>query len=417
MGRNRETYPSIKIEASGWPDELTSGLFVQWCLKLSMEDLNITQWGSYPNRGHRFGDPAGSHFAIEPLDHLTWKVAEVAGFERDQIRALTAEAKRRTRNKDTGDDVAYQAELISPHPPLDASLGLNIDRILSEHLRFSGLQRLSHSALLDFTEDDPPTPDPLFSPDIRIKATIFVPGPAPGDLANSAASSMVEIVAAICAFALGRPVNCPPIVFPMYAEESRSAFVQREDETIPGLARNDVSLDIFGELSTLGDLEATTRAGNAFVTLHHAQRQSSADIATMLYICAIEALIVPQPERSWAKSRVVARFRDGLLALCASKVEELLANPNLEVAFAYKKRGQIARQLRDLTERVYELRSLPTHMGIGPMGTYMGFAHSDLSIRAALLSDLARAALLSYIQAPRSFLTGMPGIDPKVELE
>jgi hypothetical protein len=36
-------------------------------------------------------------------------------------------------------------------------------------------------------------------------------------------------------------------------------------------------------------------------------------------------------------------------------------------------------------------------------------------MRVALLSDLARAAILGYLQAPRSFLVGHPTVDATKE--
>ena len=111
------------------------------------------------------------------------------------------------------------------------------------------------------------------------------------------------------------------------------------------------------------------------------------------------------------------RFVEGLLSLCEPAVDATLAHQNVEQAFQYKKAGGVRRQRRDLLERAYDLRSRPSHMGMGLSrgGTLFGLIEGGEGMRLALLSDLARAAVLGYLTAPRSFLTGHPTIDPRPE--
>jgi hypothetical protein len=81
----------------------------------------------------------------------------------------------------------------------------------------------------------------------------------------------------------------------------------------------------------------------------------------------------------------------------------------VEQAFDYKRRGGIEARRRQLLDRVYELRSNPTHSGIGLSGVgMMSMLAEPGRLRVALLSDLARGALLSFLQAPRSSLIGHP---------
>ena len=106
------------------------------------------------------------------------------------------------------------------------------------------------------------------------------------------------------------------------------------------------------------------------------------------------------------------RFADAVIDLCPDAVDQLLAHPNVEQAFAYTPKGGEIRRRRGLLERIYETRSLPTHAGPGLSA--MGFAAlaSPDTMRIALLSDLVRSAVLSYMQAPRSSLIGHPAIYP-----
>jgi len=293
-------------------------------------------------------------------------------------------------------------------------MALNMFRVLGDQVPIVGPRRLSDVALLDFTQDPPPeSGQTLFVPDTKIIVTLFAPGPAAGPLVGNAVCATFETVAAICAVALGRPVAYSSLAhFPVPTELAESQWARRHDPAIRGLARDFVSLDIFAELAALGGPDAVIRARNACITIHEAQRQANADIATMLYVCAIEALITPGRQCKWRKEQVTKRFREAVLILCKEAVDDLLAHRNLEEALGFSKRGNVDRQRRALVDHIYDLRSLPTHTGVGPRNISIQTFGAERSIRVALLSDLARAALLSYIQAPMSFLTGHPALQP-----
>jgi hypothetical protein len=206
------------------------------------------------------------------------------------------------------------------------------------------------------------------------------------------------MVAAICAFAAGRAVDYYVPQFPAPAADAATATGRRHDPAIPGLARDFVSLDVFADLPALGDLDAVLRVRGALLAYHAALKQTSPDVAVMLLVTAIEALISPRHE--WGKLKVTRRFQKSLLELCPQAVDALLAHDNVEQAFDYKKRGGVNWQQRDLLDRIYETRSTPTHTGLGLSATGMAILATPDSMRVALLSNLARAAILGYIQDP-----------------
>jgi hypothetical protein len=151
------------------------------------------------------------------------------------------------------------------------------------------------------------------------------------------------------------------------------------------------------------------RVRGALLAYQAAIAQSNADVATMLLVTAVEALIAPR--QPWGKDQVTKRFIDALLILCPDAVDEILAHPNVEVGLSYRRRGGTRRQQRDLLSGIYDLRSRPTHTGLGlSYGGALAALGSSESIRVALLSDLARAAVLAFLQAPQSFLTGHPAL-------
>jgi hypothetical protein len=190
-------------------------------------------------------------------------------------------------------------------------------------------------------------------------------------------------------------------------EEATSA---RHDPKILGLARDHVSLDVFEDFASRGGLEGVLRVRGSLLSYHAAMHQASPDVAVILMATGMEALTTPaQP---WGKEKVTKRFIEGTIELCPEAVDAALAHANVEEAFAYQKRGGQNRQRKELLDRVYELRSTPSHAGLGLSGG-AGLVMLDQpeSMRVAIMSDLARAALLAFLQAPRSFLIGHPMFD------
>jgi hypothetical protein len=134
----------------------------------------------------------------------------------------------------------------------------------------------------------------------------------------------------------------------------------------------------------------------------------------MLFVSAIEALIAPRLE--WGKEKVTKRFIKGVRSLCPQAVDNLIAHPNIEMALQLRLKGSPSRRRYDVLDGIYAMRSVPTHMGIGLSRNAMLLAlGSSENMRVALLSDLARAAILGFLQAPRSFLIGHPLLDPPAE--
>ena len=175
-----------------------------------------------------------------------------------------------------------------------------------------------------------------------------------------------------------------------------------------------MSLDIFGDLAALGGMDAMLRVRGALLSYHAALQQASPDVAMMLLVSSLEALIVPRPE--WRKEKATKRFIDALSQLCPDVVDSLVNHANVEQAFEYKKRGGPRARRRQLLDQIYALRSNPTHSGLGLSGAGMLSMFSDSgAMRTALLSDLVRGALLQFLQAPRSSLIGHPMFDEGTE--
>jgi hypothetical protein len=213
----------------------------------------------------------------------------------------------------------------------------------------------------------------------------------------------METVAAICAFASGRPVEYKLPVFPVRTEEELARLkVLRHDPAVLGLARDGISLNIFNF-----PLDTILRLRGSLLAYHAALQQLSPDVAGMLFVTAIEALFSPRAE--WRKEKATQRFIKSLIELCPEAIDQIASHANVEEAFSWKRKGGQALQRKEMLDAMYESRSDPTHAGLGisNTGVFSGMA-SPGGMRVALLSDLSRAAILEFLKAPRSSLIGHP---------
>ena len=149
-------------------------------------------------------------------------------------------------------------------------------------------------------------------------------------------------------------------------EDIEVARRRRLDPSILTLDRDGISLDIFDDFFARADLDGFTRVRGALLSYHAALQQTNPDVALMLMVSAMEALIVPHPE--WRKNKVTKRFIGAIVDLCPEAVDRLVNHANVEQAFSYKRKGGPGPRRGQLLNTIYELRSAPTHSGVGLSG-------------------------------------------------
>jgi hypothetical protein len=338
----------------------------------------------------------------------------------DIAPALVAEAEKlavaQMAGNQFGGTTWYYSELrepkfnfFNPHGPMKSLVFR-----LGTQQRILGWRRLGPSILLEFTEIDSEagqTADSLVAPQAVVKAHIAVPGPRAGFFSDFVAHSWAEPLAAICSFALGRPVPVPldaavspDWLYPAAAERQRDAGVLT-------LARKSVSLDIVSPRTVAGGFEWSERARSALLTFDAAMRQERDSVANLLYVVAAESLTVPSAK--WRDQRLTARFVDFYLRELESSLDAIIAHGAFEASFEIKRAGRPDLLRKRLLQRIYGLRSLQVHEGLVPAfkGTF-GVYYDNLDFQRALIHDFAEAAILSYLNAPRSSLIGHPLLHP-----
>lgn len=389
-------------------------LLADWFARLASDaGLELDQFGT-SGEAFTLGSPKGFNVRAEFIQEEPYlRFVPSDSTHEDLIVRLTDKASALVAAGDFGGIVWYSTEvhetvfsMATPH-----FMGSLLQR-LGNQTRISGWRRLGSEVLLEFTEEaaegDGANPT-LFAPKAIVKVHIAVPGPRPGLFASLIAHGVLEVVGAICTLALGRPVGLPHTVFPAKDDTWAELSDRRTDRAILTLARKGVPLDIVGWAGTTGGVPVFDRLRSALLTFDAAVKQDHDAVASILYVVAAECLTTPAP--SWRKEKLTKRFREFYDELMPDALDEIVKHGNFEEAIGVRRGDRTERALRrEALERIYSLRSGQLHEGLKP--TYRGMASLDssLQVRRALFSDFAEAAILRFIQAPRSSLIGHPGL-------
>lgn len=134
----------------------------------------------------------------------------------------------------------------------DAMFQSRMQEQLYTPARILGWVRLGWGVLLNFREDVPEggvqNETFLIHPTPIVDVYVAVAGPIDGPFTRPIAHQFMEVVEAICTFALGRPVNLPPTVWPVQdiqAETLAELETRHADAKLGTLARRGIPLDIF----------------------------------------------------------------------------------------------------------------------------------------------------------------------------
>lgn len=397
------------VNAPQLDDAGSRTLLEAWLARLTYDELGpaSVQSGSGALRELKYVFEGDRCFAVR-IDGSHVEIAEYRGVDEETAHRIVKESIAKVSAGDFGGHIPYRVDFEVVR--FDFFDSMHFMRRISDRVAVTGARRLSDIVLLDFpeTRSELNAIEALFAegePE-AIQATIFVEGPIHSEFTLLQVRGVAETVAAICALATGEPLRYVPPMFDLEPDDAAEAEKRRFDPEILGLTRDGISLDIFIQLTQLGDVEAFQRVSGALLAYHAALKQESADVATMLLVTALESLC--SQAAPWGRERVTTRFVKFLIDLCPEAIDHLLEHANLEMGFSYRPRGGPARRRRDLLEHIYDLRSRASHAGLSPsLDGVFGFASSS-GVRVALIAELAQQALLNFIKAPRSSIVGYP---------
>jgi hypothetical protein len=371
------------------------------------------------------GRPDDFHIAVTPQDSAPWisAVSSDQSRQNDIDELVKRSGKAASGDLKSDDDfgglVWYQCRLVGEQlnfaEPMFQSRWQERMHLATRILDW---RRLGWSVLLNFSEDVPEGGVPeqelmaLNLPTPIVDVYIAVPGPIDGPFTRPIAHGISEVVAAICTFALGRPVNLPPTVWPAKTEMLDELESRRTDTSILTLARHTKPLDVL--YLTAEDRQSWDRVRGALLSFDAALRQQREQVAMILYVVAAECLT--NPFQSWKTERLTTRFIKFFDELMPDFLDEMVQHGNFEQAFGILRGSKMPHTLRGkLLGTLYVFRSEPVHEGLAM--AYEGMSFSGMAgQRRMLASWFAEWAILSYFEAPRTSLIGHPATAPPPDL-
>ena len=399
---------SSPSERQDLPEEYRKLLLMQWIHKISGQELSTTQFGQSGDQWQFMKYPEGDGFSV------SWPSCdiEVSGAtKRDVAEAIVERATVAVCAGELGEETWFSSGFTSEVPDVFGTPAQFV-RNMGDKRVIEGWRRLSDAVLVEFTPEPVEDPSPLSAPQTNVRVFLKVPGGGSGPFSLKIAADALEFVRLICAFALGRPVSgAVGVVFPAEDEDRLLADERQQDHTnVQTLARNGIPLDPFAHLASLGGAGAALRYRGSLVAFDAAMEQKNPDVATILFVSSIEALLSPGTE--WRKERLTARFIKAVLDYNTEAVDAILQHPNMEMALGFRPKGGPSRRRQDLLGHIYDLRSTPVHAGPAMALGLLGAQSQEGQLRVALMSDLAQGVILAFLTAPRSSLVGHPEIWP-----
>lgn len=342
------------------------------------------------------------------LSKVTGEIAiEAPNAIRSRVLKLAESALVFTQSGKTG-DAAWWKMAFSSKPEPNEALNVHMMRSLSQHRRFVGPWRLGSDALVTFEQQGAEHP-PLFS-NQAVQVVFRSVGPGHGPFGARIARKNSTLIRAILSLITASPPGGQSPVFPADADELTKTSVLLDSGSIPELHIKGFPVwQALGALLASGSCEAFDRVFGALVAFEHALLQKTAESSIVFFVTAIEALAVPNA--GWKNERVTKRFVEFLLLVCPEAINEVLNHANFKQAF-----GSVA-TTKAFAQQLYHLRSHPIHTGkLGEITSGL-FGDPEDQIRIALIADVARAAILSFLLRPFSMLIGHPNLDPLLRIE
>jgi hypothetical protein len=295
---------------------------------------------------------------------------------------------------------------------LDASFGLHMMRMLGQSRAFKGRWRLGKDVLADFAVEDPAQLAAFAKQTISV--TFRCIGPGHGPRSATFARKQADFIRAALSFCTASRLEGGGFVKPVTDDgfppgsEVNGALPELSVQGLPIWSR-------LSEAASNGAIELVDRVINAVTAYEHALEQPTEGAATVFYVAAMEALTVPN--HRYSNQRVTSRFTQSLLALARPKLEETLKHANFAEAFESTKKR--VKTPADLANRIYGLRSSPVHTGKFGLerDVFVGMTSMEGPIRAALLGEIAEAAILEFLRCPFTSLIGHMDHDPACRIE
>lgn len=390
------------------PDFQTGLLMVSWFHHLAQSRLGLTaQAGTSGSdalgrpENFQLGDPTGHNVTVWRT-RGSWVFDPSRGLRRETVRAIAEEAVARARTGDSGDGVWCHLGIHSSGQDLLRTGMLHFHRLLGESSPHAGWFGLGDRILVFLDVTSAPGGLSAFA-DVSGQLYVRGFGPTRGALSEITALALFEFARAAVSFSTGHAFTSDPMLMPMPAQRDDLAAIlaSRPAE----LLVNGRSLDVMSLLNVADAGETYRNLRSALFTWESAIQQTNPEVAAVLLVASMEALASLPLDVRWRQDRVTNRFVAVLRQVAGAKLDEIAMHPNAADVFGAVSNG------KQLAGRIYEYRSRLAHSGVSrsDLGVGMG---SIGSTGVALLSELARDAIVAYASRPFVSLVGHPDISP-----
>ena len=396
--------------------KFTRMLLGDWFRRLALEAaLPLDQYGS-SGEAYSYGSPKEFHVKAEFIEKPPY--LNFVSSEAERQKLIDGLAKKAIQHFEKGNfgGVTWHTTTITTSTNNFAqpnSMGSFL-QLLGAQTRILGWRRLGEDVLLEFAEErseDFEKREQFIAPKSLVHIHIAIPSPCTGHFSSHVAHGVLEIVAAICTFALGRGVDLPPTIFSSKEGELEKLNSLHLDQKILTLARNRTGLDIFSSISVLGGIEVFSLMRSAFLSFDAAVKQQHDAVACILFVVAAEALT--SPNQKWRTEKLTKRFIEFYDELIPEALNNIVAHGNFEEIFNIKRGTKSARSLRKkLLNKIYSYRSGNLHEGLKPsyMGLGVGMEIHETARRGIFL-DFCEASIIEFIKSPRVSLIGHPNFN------
>jgi hypothetical protein len=334
----------------------------------------------------------------------------------DLVQSLSRRALDRVQKGDLGGFVWHSTQFAENDLRLEwrNPFGVIFQR-LSNQASITGWRRLGEDILLKFSPDGPSEiaddVQPIFAQKTSVEVYMRVEAPKVGYFSEFCASTLVEVVGAICTLALGRGLIGPPIA----SDADPALFGQldklRVDPLVPALNRKGVSLDFLSAQNLPGGVEYADKLRTALLTFQEAFKVDHDAVACALYVVVADGLATPNAK--WKHEKVTDRFIRFYEEMVPDTLDAIVAHKDFEEVFEIKRGRRTKRAVRrDLLNAIYAYRSGHLHHGLLPsLRDIIPDVRVREDMRRMFFCAFSEAAILTYMAAPRCSLVGTPNAE------
>lgn len=397
---------STSQKIDGIANSMVRDLFVDWFGALLRNTLGVTG-GGRSNLRFEFQITDTRNVSVTAPTDGNQIVVEGPTDLKSTLLQIALDSRMRALAGMTGNPVWWQIGFESK-PDWTEAASLHMFRTMGQYKRYDGNWKLGSDAVLKFKQLG--ESGLQMFPNQTVVLVFQSPGPGHGPFGANVARTWATFMRALVALASAAPVSGLNLLSPARDAFLAEALLLRTDNTTPELQIDGKRVwERVARLYHCGAREAFDRFFGALQAYEQALSQRNAGASIVFFVTAIEALTVPNAP--WKQDRVTKRFVEFLLEACPEAIDEVLKHTNFGQAFG---RPMNRKQFAD---HLYKLRSSPVHTGRLGQITSATFLDDDgASMRVALVSDVARAAIMRFLDVPFSVLTGHPAFDSMITL-